>query len=73
MTRYVIVAVVLAVIFAAVLIYLADSCGLRHIWIVSDLEEYDRTLDPMLCSAILERIYEFNEECKPPMEILDCG
>ena len=51
----------------------AYSCGIQHIEIMSNLESYKKSLDPELCDALVEKINLFNNDCKPEVEILDCG
>ena len=50
-----------------------DSCGIRHIAIMNDLQTFEKTLDPEFCEELVEKIDDFNYECKPEVEILDCG
>ncbi|NIM25771.1 MAG: hypothetical protein GTN97_09245 [Nitrosopumilaceae archaeon] len=50
-----------------------NSCGLKHIAILNDLKTYESTLDPEFCEELIERIDSFNMQCKPEVEILDCG
>ena len=49
------------------------SCGLKHIAILNDLKTYESTLDPEFCEELVEKIDSFNMQCKPEVEILDCG
>jgi len=49
------------------------SCGFRHIIIMNDLKSYEESLDPEFCDALVEKINLFNLDCKPKVEILDCG
>ena len=50
-----------------------NSCGLKHIAILNDLKTYESTLDPEFCEELVEKIDSFNMQCKPEVEILDCG
>ena len=50
-----------------------NSCGVKHMMILNDMKTYEETLDPEFCEDILEKIDSFNEQCKPEIEILDCG
>ena len=52
---------------------LINLCGVNHVRIASDLEKYEHDLDPESCEALVDRILEFNENCKPEIEIVDCG
>jgi hypothetical protein len=49
------------------------SCGIRHIDIINDLKTYEKSLDPEFCEELVEKIDNFNYECQPQVEILDCG
>lgn len=51
----------------------SNSCGVKHIQLINDLNIYENSLDPEFCEETLEKIYSFNEQCEPQMEILDCG
>ncbi|MBI5860170.1 MAG: hypothetical protein HZB73_05765 [Nitrosarchaeum sp.] len=53
--------------------FVAYSCGIQHIAIISDLESYEKSLDPEFCDVLVEKINLFNDDCKPEVEILDCG
>jgi len=50
-----------------------NSCGIRHIAIMNDLQTYEKSLNPEFCEELLEKIDNFNYECQPQVEILDCG
>lgn len=41
--------------------------------ILNDLKTYEQLFDPEYCEVLVERIDLFNEQCEPPIEILDCG
>ena len=49
------------------------SCGIQHIAIISDLKSYEKSLDPEFCDVLVEKINLFDANCKPEVEILDCG
>lgn len=68
-----IVVILLIVIITTAFFLSVDSCGLKHIEIVSDLDLYNQNLDPEFCADLLEKIYSFNDSCKPTVEIIDCG
>lgn len=40
---------------------------------MNDLQTFEKTLDPEFCEELVEKIDDFNYECKPEVEILDCG
>ena len=58
---------------ATVLGFMVYSCGFRHIEIMTDLNSYEKSLDPEFCDALVEKINLFNIDCNPKVEILDCG
>ena len=51
----------------------ADSCGVKHIGLIRDLESYEKSLDPEFCEVLVEKIDLYNVQCIPHVEILDCG
>lgn len=60
--------------FLAIAVSLFDfSCNFEYLLLSNDIGMYEKSLDPEFCENILERIDLFNYDCKPPMEILDCG
>jgi hypothetical protein len=40
---------------------------------MADLKSYEKSLDPEFCNVLVEKINLFNDDCKPEVEILDCG
>lgn len=62
-----------AVSILSTLFVFENSCGLKHIAIINDLKIYESTLDPEFCEELIEKIDSFNMQCKPEVEILDCG
>ena len=70
--------IVLAIIGISIVGFLASSgfvntCGIEHVAIVSEINTYEKTLDPEFCENLTIKIMEFNESCEPYVEILDCG
>ena len=59
-------------IVSVVLIF-DTSCGVKHIAIITDLQSYEKSLDPEFCEELVERIDSYNVQCMPQVEILDCG
>lgn len=57
----------------SVLLISDSSCGVRHISIITDLQSYEKSLDPEFCEELVERIDSYNVQCMPQVEILDCG
>lgn len=68
-----ILVILAATIVVALVNVSSNSCGVKHIQIINDLNAYEDSLDPEFCEETLEKIYSFNEQCEPQMEILDCG
>jgi hypothetical protein len=60
-------------IVVLIIVNLDDSCGIRHIAIMNDLQTYEKSLNPEFCEDLVEKIDNFNYECQPQVEILDCG
>jgi hypothetical protein len=56
-----------------VLLISDSSCGVKHIAIITDLQSYEKSLDPEFCEELVERIDSYNVQCMPQVEILDCG
>ena len=50
-----------------------DSCGIQHMIILNEITSYEKSLEPEFCEIIVEKIDLFNDDCKPQIEILDCG
>lgn len=53
--------------------FIVYSCGIQHIAIMADLKSYEKSLDPEFCDVLVEKITLFDANCKPEVEILDCG
>ncbi len=54
-------------------IFSSDSCGLRHMQILHEINLYGQSLDPEFCEVLIDKIDLFNDACTPQVEILDCG
>jgi len=50
-----------------------DSCEIQHVGLLTDINEYEQTLDPDFCHSLVERIDSFNDQCQIQLETLDCG
>ncbi len=50
-----------------------NSCGIRHVTLINDLQKYEKSLDPEVCEKLIDDINLFNEQCLPEIEIFDCG
>lgn len=50
-----------------------NSCSIRHVGIIVDLQSYEKSLDPEFCEVLVEKIDSYDSECVPQVEILDCG
>ena len=54
-------------------IQLMNSCEIEHVSIISEIQTYEKTLDPEFCERTVHKILDYNEQCEPHIEILDCG
>ena len=52
---------------------LLDTCGIQHVAIIEDIKTFENNQDPEFCAITVNKILEFNEQCEPYIEILDCG
>lgn len=50
-----------------------NSCGIRHVTLLNDIKTFEQNEDPEFCETTVNKILEFNEQCEPYLEILDCG
>jgi len=66
--------ITIGIIFVVMLIsFSGDSCGIKHMQILNEINSYEKSLNPEICEVIVEKIDLFNDNCKPQVEILDCG
>ena len=66
--------ITIGIIFVVMLIsFSGDSCGIKHMQILNEINYYEKSIDPEICEVIVEKIDLFNDDCKPQVEILDCG
>jgi len=50
-----------------------NSCGIQHVTLVNYIKILEQNSDPEFCENTVNKILEFNEQCEPYIEILDCG
>jgi len=50
-----------------------NSCGIKHVTLLNDIKIFEQNGDPEFCENTVNKILEFNEQCEPYIEILDCG
>lgn len=50
-----------------------NSCGIQHVSIMNDIAKFENNGEPEFCESTVNKILEFNEQCEPYIEILDCG
>ena len=50
-----------------------NTCGIKHVGIIEDIKTFENNQDPEFCAIAVNKILEFNEQCEPYIEILDCG
>lgn len=72
-TRNLILIAIGIIVVGILISFSGDSCGIQHMQLVSEISSYEKSLDPEVCEVIVEKIDLFNEQCKPEIEILDCG
>ena len=70
-----IIAVLIVISFLGVLLSFAvlNSCGIEQVAIISEIQTYEKTLDPVFCENLVLRILEYNDKCDNYNEIFDCG
>ena len=70
-----IVAALIGISFLGVLLSFAvwNSCGIEHVAIISEIQTYEKTLEPVFCENLVLRILEYNDKCDNYIEIFDCG
>ena len=68
-------AALIGISFLGVLLSFAvwNSCGIEHVAIISEIQTYEKTLDPVFCETLVLRILEYNDKCDNYIEIFDCG
>ena len=71
--KYLVIAIAIPIVGVFLVLSPWDACGVNHVMLVNDISKYYETLDPEFCESIVYRIDEFNEQCSPEIEILDCG
>lgn len=50
-----------------------NSCGIQHVFLLNDIKTFEQNEDPEFCEVTVNKILNFNEQCEPYVEILDCG
>jgi len=50
-----------------------NSCGIQHVTLLNDIKTFEQNSDPEFCEKTVNKILEFNDQCEPYIEILDCG
>ena len=70
-----VIAVLIGISFLGIMLSFAvwNSCGIEHVAIVSEIQTYEKTLDPVFCENLVLRILEYNDKCENYIEIFDCG
>lgn len=63
------------IVFLGILLsfQLVNSCEVKHVSILSEIQTYEKTLNPEFCDKTVHKILDFNDKCEPYIEILDCG
>ena len=70
--------IILSIIGISIIIIVISSgnlntCGIQHITLLNDIKTFEQNEDPEFCEDTVHKILEFNEQCEPYVEILDCG
>ena len=68
--------IVAIAVLSAIILYntwFVNSCPVKHVTVVNELKQYQKTLDPELCDNLIKKIIELNEECGIEIEPIDCG
>ncbi len=60
-------------VVVVLIIFSGNPCGIQHMQILNEINQYEQSLDPEFCEVIVEKIDLFNDSCEPQIEILDCG
>ncbi len=70
-----IIAVLIVISFLGVLLSFAvlNSCGIEQVAIISEIQTYEKTLDPVFCENLVLWILEYNDKCDNYIVIFDCG
>jgi len=50
-----------------------NTCGIQHVALLNDIKTFEQNEDPEFCDVTVHKILEYNEQCQPYIEILDCG
>ena len=50
-----------------------NTCGIQHVTLVENIKTFESNQNPEFCAVTVNKILEFNEQCEPYIEILDCG
>ena len=50
-----------------------NTCGIQHVSLIENIKTFENNQDPEFCAETVRKILEFNEQCEPYIEILDCG
>jgi hypothetical protein len=69
----IIIAVVALSVIVLYDVWFVNSCPIKHVTVVNELKQYQKTLDPELCENLLDKIIELDEKCGIEMEPIDCG
>ena len=54
-------------------VWFVNSCPIKHVTVINELKQYQKTLDPYLCENLINKIIELNEKCGIEIEPIDCG
>jgi hypothetical protein len=63
----------ISVIAGLALVQVFDSCSLKQLLVMAEIEEYKKLQDPQQCVILVDKIINLNHECKTEFDIVDCG
>jgi len=63
----------IAIISSLIIFQNFSSCPAKQFSIIDDIVQYEKTMNPNACAALVEKISTLNAECKSGLEIPDCG
>ena len=71
--NFILIIIGISIISILITLGVQNSCGIQHINLMKDIEQYSNTLEPEFCELTVQKILQYNEQCDSNIEILDCG
>ena len=69
----IIIAMIVLSVIVLYNVWFVNSCPIKHVTVINELKQYQKTLDPDLCENLINKIIELNEKCGIEIEPIDCG